>query len=144
VADDLGLTLVDLVLTKIVCNKKHKQTNSNLEQLRPTQDELVGVLLADVFHIKHCHFLLLLGNKKEKRRQAHLSKNIDLIKAEKQRQSILKAKKIPSTEIDTKTQLALLREILMDDNQVNMSDCLRGGGCHVPGPNFCLVKNPMG
>jgi hypothetical protein len=47
-----------------------------------------------------------------------LSKNIDLIKAEKQRQSIMKAKKMEPAQMDPKTQLALLREILMDDNQV--------------------------
>lgn len=53
----------------------------------------------------------------------HLSKNLDSIKNEKQRQSILKAKKVTPQQqqqhaIDSKVQLALLKEILFDDDQV--------------------------
>ena len=51
----------------------------------------------------------------------HQSKNLDLIKTERQRQSILKSKKQPqgAQQLDSKVQLALLKEILFDDDQVN-------------------------
>lgn len=58
----------------------------------------------------------------EKRKQAHQSKNIDLIKYEKQQQQALKVNKNQSA----KAQLALLKEILYDDEQlknlINKSD----------------------
>ena len=55
----------------------------------------------------------------DKRKQAHQSKNIDLVKYEKQQQLMSKVSK-------NKTQLALLKEILYDDEQlknlINKSD----------------------
>jgi hypothetical protein len=50
----------------------------------------------------------------------HQSKNLDLIKTEKQRQSILKTKKQSqgAQQLDSKVQLALLKEILFDEDQV--------------------------
>ena len=57
---------------------------------------------------------------KEKRKIAHQSKNLEIVKSEKQRHSILKPKKqSQNQQLDDKIQIALLKEILFDDDQVN-------------------------
>lgn len=68
-------------------------TNSDLDQLKPSKAEL------------------------EKRKQASQSKNVETVRYDKQRQAMLKAKK-DETNLNSKQQLALLKEILYDDDQL--------------------------
>lgn len=69
-------------------------TTNDLTQLKPTNVEL------------------------ERRKLACQSKNVDVVRYEKQKQTMLKSKKEQQKISDSKSQLALLKEILYDDEQL--------------------------
>lgn len=56
----------------------------------------------------------------ERRRQSCQSKNIEVVKSEKQKQSILKSAINKKPQLDSKTQLAIMKEILLEDEQVKI------------------------
>ena len=92
-----------------------QSTNSNLEQYKPSTEELVNIRI--IFTIIHYN-LHLMVLKQERRRQSCQSKNIEAVKNDKQKQSILKSAMNKKPQLDSKTQLAIMREILLEDEQV--------------------------